>query len=203
MRFMLLRDKLKIAQHHIDHTIKPKAKETVDYLHKNFKPKAKQTLRFAKKNPKKVFIIFTAAFFVFCGLIALWISTFQMPDLSSFDTRVVSQSTKIYDRTGKVLLYDIHVNAKRTVVSFDEISPNIKNATVAIEDADFYQHGGIKVSSIIRSFFANIFSGSLSQGGSTITQQVIKNSLLTSEKSFSRKIKEWVLSVELEKVMTK
>jgi len=184
----MLEDKIRTARHHITQTIKPKAKKT---------------LHFIKKNPKQVFIIVAAVFFVFCGLIALWISTFQMPDLNSFDTRIVAQSTKIYDRTGTILLYDVHQGAKRTIVPFENISKDIKNATVAIEDSTFYQHGGIKISAIIRSVFANIFSGSFSQGGSTITQQVIKNSLLTSSKSISRKLKEWVLSIELEKIMTK
>jgi len=184
----MLEDKIRTFKHRISNTIKPKTKKTLYYL---------------KKNPKQVFIIVAALFFVFCGFIALWISTFQMPDLNSFDTRVVTQSTKIYDRTGKILLYDVHADTKRTVIPFESISKNIKNATVAIEDATFYQHGGIKISSIIRSVFANIFSGSFSQGGSTITQQVIKNSLLTTEKTITRKLKEWFLSIELEKTMTK
>lgn len=188
----MLKDKLKTARHHIEHSFEH-----------HIKPKTRKTLHFIKKNPKQIFIIISALFFVFCGFVALWISTFQMPDLQSFDTRIVTQSTKIYDRTGKVLLYDIHQGTKRTIVPFENISKDIKNATVAIEDNEFYQHGGIKITAIIRSVFANIFSGSFSQGGSTITQQVIKNSLLTTEKSISRKLKEWVLSVELEKVMSK
>ncbi len=184
----MLKDNYKALSHHIN---------------QNIKPKAKKTLFLANKNRKQIFIISIALFFVFCGIIALWISTFQMPDLQSFQTRKVTQSTKIYDRTGKILLYDIHENTKRIVVPFENISKNIKNATVAIEDAEFYQHGGIKISSIVRSVFSNILSGSFSQGGSTITQQVIKNSLLTTEKTISRKLKEWVLSIEIEKVMTK
>lgn len=175
-------------KHHIDRAIKPGTKKT---------------MYFVKNNQKKIFIVAIALFFVFCGFVTLWISTFQMPDLQSFDTRKVTQSTKIYDRTGKILLYDIHENTKRIVVPFESISLNIKNATVAIEDAEFYQHGGIKISSIIRSILSNILSDSFSQGGSTITQQVIKNSLLTTEKTISRKLKEWVLSIEIEKVMTK
>ncbi|MFA5651744.1 MAG: PBP1A family penicillin-binding protein [Candidatus Paceibacterota bacterium] len=188
----MLKDKLEIARHHIKHSFEH-----------HIKPKTRKTLHFIKKNPKQIFIIISALFFVFCGFIALWISTFQMPDLQSFDTRIVTQSTKIYDRTGKILLYDIHEGKKRTVVPFGDISKDIKNATIAIEDVEFYQHGGIKISSFIRAVFANIFSGSFSQGGSTITQQVVKNSLLTTEKSISRKLKEWVLSIEIEKVMTK
>lgn len=158
---------------------------------------------FVKHNKKQTFVLLCALFFVFLGLISLWISTFQTPDLESFNARKVAQSTKIYDRTGEVLLYDIHENTKRIVVPFENISKDIKNATVAIEDLDFYQHKGIKISSIFRSILSNILSASFSQGGSTITQQVIKNSLLTTEKTISRKLKEWVLSLEIEKVMTK
>jgi membrane peptidoglycan carboxypeptidase len=83
------------------------------------------------------------------------------------------------------------------------ISRNIKNASVAIEDEEFYQHHGIKFTSIIRAILANLTSGGYSQGGSTITQQVIKNSLLTTEKSISRKLKEWILSLKLEREMNK
>lgn len=187
----LLKDKLKIARGHVERHIT------------HIKPKAKKTIHFAKNNPKKVAIMAVASFFIFLGLIALWISTFQMPDLNSFETRKTTQSTKIYDRTGKVLLYDVYQNIKRTAVPFENISKDIKNATVAIEDTEFYQHNGIKISSFIRAVFANLGSGSFSQGGSTITQQVIKNSLLTTEKKISRKLKEWVLALDLEKMMSK
>ena len=86
---------------------------------------------------------------------------------------------------------------------FDQISQDIKDATVAIEDTGFYTHGGIQIKAIIRAVWANLTGSSFNQGGSTITQQVIKNSLLTSEKAISRKMKEWVLAVRLEKVMSK
>ena len=137
------------------------------------------------------------------GGFVYWISTFKTPDLGSFEKRKIIQSTKIYDRTGKVLLFDLHQDTKRTVVPITEISRNIKNATVAIEDEEFYQHGGIKFTSIIRALLANLIKGGYTQGGSTITQQVVKNSLLNSEKKISRKLKEWVLALKLEKVMTK
>ena len=187
MPFML-KDNIQKAHHH---------------LNKNVKPKIKKTLHFAKNNPKKIFILLISIIFVLLGAFALWISSFQMPDLNSFDTIKTVQSTKIYDRTGKILLYNVNQDIKRTVVPFEDISPNIKNATVAIEDPNFYQHGGIEIMSIARSIIADILSLSFSQGGSTITQQVIKNSLLTSEKSIPRKLKEWVLAIELDKVMTK
>lgn len=140
---------------------------------------------------------------VSAGAVLLWASTLQLPDFSSFNDRRVAQSTKIYDRTGEHLLYDIHSNIKRTVVSSDEISHHIKNATVAIEDAEFYEHGGIKPSAILRAVLVNLGALDFSQGGSTITQQVVKNTLLTQEKTISRKLKEWILAVKLDQALPK
>ncbi|MDE2116940.1 MAG: transglycosylase domain-containing protein, partial [Patescibacteria group bacterium] len=89
----------------------------------------------------------------------LWLSSLKLPDLSSFDNRKIAESTKIYDRTGQVLLYDLNQGIKRTVVSSDQISPFIKDATVSIEDENFYHHHGIVISSIIRAALADILSG--------------------------------------------
>ncbi len=133
----------------------------------------------------------------------LWFATIQIPDLASFDERLMGQSTKIFDRTGTVLLYDMGQNMRRTEIPFAEISPNLKNATISIEDNGFYSHGGIKISSIFRALYADLVSGQLSQGGSTITQQVVKNSLLTREKTWTRKIKEAFLAIKLDKSLTK
>ncbi len=142
-----------------------------------------------------------------CVLIAtilvFWVASLKTPGLNSFDDKLLGQSAKIYDRTGTVMLYDLSQKVRRTVVPFDAISPYVKSATIAIEDVDFYNHGGIKYSSIIRAVLANVLSLHFSQGGSTITQQVIKNSLLTKEKTISRKLKEWVLSIKLEKTTDK
>lgn len=159
-----------------------------------------------KKLPVKKIVGIAFIFaFIIAGLGVIWISSFNLPDLNSFEKRQVIQSTKIYDRTGEVVLFDIHGDIKRTVVPFEEISDHMKKATVAIEDATFYEHNGIKISSIFRAILKNIRDGNLlgGQGGSTITQQVIKNALLTSDKKVSRKIKEWVLAPRLEKQLTK
>ena len=137
------------------------------------------------------------------GAFLLWASNLKTPDLNSFDDRILGQSAKIYDRTGSVLLYDLSQKVRRTVVPFDHISPFVKNASVAIEDVDFYKHGGVKATSIIRAIFADIISLHFSQGGSTITQQVIKNSLLNNQKDISRKIKEWILAIKLEQIADK
>ncbi len=126
-----------------------------------------------------------------------------VPDISSFASRQIDQSTKIYDRTGQVLLYDYNRDAKRNIVPIADISPNTINATIAIEDSSFYEHGGIRLTSIFRAMLADAFGGSLSQGGSTITQQVVKNTLLTNKKSVVRKINEWVLAIKMEQVYSK
>lgn len=139
------------------------------------------------------------------GLLFLYVSTIEIPDLSSFEQRRILQSTKIYDRTGEILLYDLHQDVKRTIIPYDEISHNIKNATVAIEDDTFFEHMGIRPLAIVRAALTNLRGGDLfgGQGGSTITQQVIKNSILEQEKTITRKIKEAILSLKLEQELTK
>ncbi|MEI8249142.1 MAG: transglycosylase domain-containing protein, partial [Candidatus Taylorbacteria bacterium] len=140
---------------------------------------------------------------IILGCTALWIATLKMPDLNSFENRKISDSTKIYDRTGTILLYDTGANAKRSTLALTDISPFIQRATIAIEDSNFYNNIGIEPTSIVRALIANIATGGYGQGASTITQQVVKNSLLTQDKTISRKIKEWVLSIKLTKIMTK
>ncbi|MEX0930740.1 MAG: PBP1A family penicillin-binding protein [Candidatus Paceibacterota bacterium] len=139
------------------------------------------------------------------GVGFLWISTLEIPDLSTFEERRILQSTKIYDRTGEVLLYDLHQDVKRTIIPLENISRHIKNATVAIEDDSFYTHWGVRPLAIVRAAITNIRGGDLlgGQGGSTITQQVIKNSILVQEKTLTRKIKEAILAIRLEQVLTK
>lgn len=157
----------------------------------------------SKKRWKNYLILACAIALILLGVFFIWASNLKIPNLDSFADRQVVQSTKIYDRTGQVLLYDANQNEKRTVVPFDQISQNMKDAVVAIEDKDFYKHSGVEFSAIIRALLTDIEHLSFSQGGSTITQQVIKNSLLTDQKAISRKIKEFFLADKLEKVMTK
>ncbi|MCR4333449.1 MAG: PBP1A family penicillin-binding protein [Patescibacteria group bacterium] len=145
---------------------------------------------------------FGILFFLF-GSIFFIVSITPAPDISSFASRQVDQSTKIYDRTGQVLLYDYNRDAKRNIIPLSDISPNTINATIAIEDSSFYEHGGIRFTSILRAILADIVGGTFSQGGSTITQQVVKNTLLTSKKSVVRKVHEWVLAIKMEQVYSK
>lgn len=141
--------------------------------------------------------------FFLAGSVLFLVIITPSPDISSFANRQVNQSTKIYDRTGQVLLYDYNRDAKRDVIPLTNISTNAVNATIAIEDSSFYTHGAVRLTSIIRAVLADVFGGSLSQGGSTITQQVVKNTLLTNEKSVVRKIHELVLAIKLEQVYSK
>jgi 1A family penicillin-binding protein len=149
-----------------------------------------------------IFIVLGLGFFLAGGILII-IAFTPTPDISSFANRQVDQSTKIYDRTGQVLLYDYNRDARRDVVPLADISPNVIQASIAIEDSSFYEHGGIRITSIIRAMFVDAFDGSLAQGGSTITQQVVKNTLLTNEKSITRKLREWVLAIKLEQVYSK
>ncbi|HRH30444.1 MAG TPA: transglycosylase domain-containing protein, partial [Candidatus Paceibacterota bacterium] len=139
---------------------------------------------------------------IFAGFIFITIATIKIPDLKSFEERKIVKSTKIYDRTGEIVLFDIHESLKRTVIPFTQMGTNIKNAVVAVEDSEFYNHNGVRIDRTLKAIFNNITGGS-TQGGSTITQQLIKNSVLTSEKKISRKIKEWMLAYKIEKEMTK
>lgn len=152
---------------------------------------------------KNTFMLLLSAFLILGAVIIFWISTFKVPTSESIRERRIIESTKIYDRTGEILLYDTGGNIRRSIVPIEEISRHIKNATIAIEDREFYSHIGVKPTAFIRATLVNILSLDFSQGGSTITQQVVKNSLLTSEKLISRKIKEWVLAIKLEQVAMK
>ena len=152
---------------------------------------------------KMLLILLFSAFLILGAVILFWVSSFKAPTSESIRERRVVESTKIFDRTGKILLYDTGGDVRRSIVPIEEISRYVKNATIAIEDKEFYQHNGVKPTAFIRATLVNILSLDFSQGGSTITQQVVKNSLLTSEKLISRKIKEWALAIKLEQVMSK
>lgn len=145
------------------------------------------------------------AFFV---LIILFISVFfyysrRLPDPNAWQDRQVIESTKIYDRDGKNLLYEIHGEEKRTVVLFNQIPQIVKDATIIAEDSEFYRHSGINFRGIFRAILADITSQKIVEGGSSITQQLIKNAYLSPERTLSRKIKEMILAITLERKYSK
>jgi penicillin-binding protein 1C len=168
---------------------------------KNYVTKARKGLR--KVSIENWLFGFLGLFILFIGASIIWASTLKLPDYKTFSERRVLSSTQIYDRTGTHLLYDVHGAVKRTVIPYEAMGINIKNATVAIEDSEFWQHKGIRVSSIIRGTVWAVLTGKKIQGGSTITQQLVKNTLLTQDRTLTRKIKEWILALKVEKAMTK
>ncbi|MBI4458104.1 transglycosylase domain-containing protein, partial [Candidatus Uhrbacteria bacterium] len=162
------------------------------------RPPTKKVLSYAVV----VFVaLFSAASIAGIGLFAYFAA--QLPDPEKIIARSVPETTTIYDRTGKNILYQVHSGQKRTVVELDDIAPVMRQATVAIEDKRFYTDRAIDIRGIMRSVLQNIVAGRKVQGGSTITQQFIKNSILTKEKTYTRKIKELVLAYELERRFTK
>ena len=152
---------------------------------------------------KNLFLFLLALGIFGLGIGAIWAATLSIPNLQSIDQRKVIQSTKIYDRTGKVVLYDVSRDVKRTIVPISNISPFIQKAVIAIEDTEFYSHHGVRPTAILRAFINNIFSLGITQGGSTITQQVVKNTLLTGDKTPTRKLKEIILALKLEQKYSK
>jgi len=137
------------------------------------------------------------------GLTLLWVAFAPAPDFESFLNRKIALSTKIYDRTGEVVLYDLNTDVRRTTVPLENISPFVQKAAIAIEDDKFYEHSGVRPLAILRSMLVNLKSGAYTQGGSTITQQVVKLTVLTGEKSIVRKVHEWFLAWKLESKYTK
>lgn len=128
----------------------------------------------------------------------------DLPNLRDISGNNIGGSTRYYDRTGKVLLWEDYDAVKRIPVKDSEINQYMKDATVAIEDKDFFHHGGFDVRGIIRAGWNNAVGGGATQGGSTITQQLVKLSQdWTRDQSYTRKVKEIILAVELEREYTK
>ncbi len=164
--------------------------------------------RRVKKPWTKKRIVRTALYAVggLFGLFALMVIvfSFDLPKPGQIAQYHPVASTKILDRNGN-LLYDIFGEEKRTVVSSEDIPKPVKDATVAVEDRYFYQHHGVNFRSVARAVFVDIVRGSKSQGGSTITQQLVRNAIdeVGKRKSFIRKIKEVILAVEFEQIHSK
>ncbi|HKC04743.1 MAG TPA: transglycosylase domain-containing protein [Patescibacteria group bacterium] len=140
-----------------------------------------------------IFVVFIvgSSFYLFWGI----------PLPTRLNASNLPVSTKIFDRNEK-LVYEIFVDKRRTPVKLSEVPAGIKNATISIEDKDFYKHQGFSYTGIIRAIYNTIFKGSL-QGGSTITQQLVKNGLLSQERTIRRKAQEIILTVIVEGIYTK
>ena len=188
------------------HSIRPEWRERENYEvtrannKQTKKPKNWKSIIFSKRTFKWLLILFLAGCLTLAALI-IWYSR-GLPNPNQLINREVAQSTKIYDRSGEHILYEIHGAEKRTLVSLNQIPDNVKHATIAIEDKNFYTHGGISVWAMFRTLVTNVIYHR-SAGGSTLTQQLVKNAILTNEKSIPRKIKEIILAQRIEKKFSK
>lgn len=170
---------------------------------RRFAPSPKITNHVAFQWLKLISIGAFALFLFFFGAMLVWAAIMPIPSINNFEARQVAESTKIYDRTGNIVLYDVHGAVRRTSVPIEEISPYIQKATVAIEDSSFYTNAGFRPLSFARAMFVDITSGSYKQGGSTITQQVVKNALLSQNKTILRKLQEIILALRLTRTYSK
>jgi len=171
---------------------------------KKRKGRPPKKLRFFGRLPNKI-LIFIAGFvfsitFIFVPYeVYSWFK--ELPNPNMVMSEVGRRPTRIYDRNEN-LLYEIFVEKKYAPVKLSEVPEIVKQATIAVEDSEFYNHRGFRVLSMVRAAYETFLEGTL-RGGSTITQQLIKNVLLTPERTFSRKLKELVLSILVETKYTK
>ncbi|MCD6441993.1 PBP1A family penicillin-binding protein [bacterium] len=166
---------------------------------------SKKKIKSSHKLGRKILIVTLFLFLLSGTLVAVvfaWVNH-NLPQPDKLFQREIAQSTKIYDRTGKVVLYEIFANEKRTMIDLSEIPQNLIYATIVVEDKDFFQHSGFNLQAILRSIIIDILQGGKVQGGSTLTQQFVKNAFLTSEKTYIRKIKELLLAYQIEKKFSK
>lgn len=145
-------------------------------------------------------IAFAVFILMVTGVFAYYVR--DLPNPRKVQERPIAQSTKILDRNGKNL-YNIHGEENRTIVKGDQISDYLKKATVAMEDASFYEHHGFAVKGLTRAVVCRVTHNCVAGGGSTITQQYVKNSVLTDEYSLNRKLKELILAIEIEQTYSK
>ncbi|HET7673217.1 MAG TPA: transglycosylase domain-containing protein [Candidatus Saccharimonadales bacterium] len=143
-----------------------------------------------------------AVFLLLVGVFAYFRK--DLPNLRDISGNNIGGSVRYYDRTGKTLLWEDYDAVKRNPVQDKEISQKVKDATVAVEDKDFFKHGGFDVKGIVRAGVNNYVNHGSQQGGSTITQQLVKLTQdWTKDRTYARKIKELILSVELERSYSK
>lgn len=144
--------------------------------------------------------------FMICLIVVFFYQSYrfiiELPSPKEIGKVNFAQSTHLYDRNGK-MLYEIYRDENRTPIHLNELPPYVKQAAIAIEDKDFYRHNGVSlISGIVRAAKETLITKSL-QGGSTLTQQLVKTALLTPERTITRKIKEIILALWTEKLFSK
>jgi penicillin-binding protein 1C len=169
----------------------------------------KSDFQYRKDQKKKKYIkilqvagVVVAVFVIAVALAVLYFAK-TVPSIQEIGAQQIGQSTKIYDRTGTVLLFDIDNGDHRTLVPFDQIPQSVKDATIAIEDQNFYNEPAFDIKGIFRALFVDITTHSFAEGGSTITQQLARTAFLTLDQTISRKIREFILAVKLNEYYSK
>ncbi len=189
--------------------ISKKRKKIVESLH-FFKLRLLKIFHLNKKvgRPKKKPVFYSYLNSIFFTILFLSFSYFiydvaikDLPSPTDLSNKAQNVTTRILDRNGN-LLYRIYEDENRTLIALPIVSQYLKDATIAIEDQNFYKHMGFSFKGIFRAVLRN-FSGETVQGGSTITQQLIKNRLLNNEKTYRRKIRELLLSLIAERIYSK
>jgi 1A family penicillin-binding protein len=145
-------------------------------------------------------VVLAVVLVVYVGFIYF---TTELPAPNEMGNFNIAESTKLYDRTGEVVFYEIYKEEKRTLVSAEEIPDIVREATLSIEDSSFYYHGAFDTRGIVRALFVNLIRGRVAQGGSTITQQLARNVFLSPEKTITRKLREIILATKLERSFSK
>ncbi|MDP1884352.1 MAG: PBP1A family penicillin-binding protein [Candidatus Moranbacteria bacterium] len=151
-------------------------------------------------------VLVTLNVFLMLGAIASGVFLYayvKAPIAATLTKRDSPQTTLIYDRTGQHVLYEIHGEENRIILSHDEIPDSIRIATIATEDDSFYSHFGIDFLAILRALKNNVQKNSMEQGASTITQQLARNAFLTREKTIRRKIAELIIAIKIERKYSK
>ena len=165
-------------------------------------PIRKRDKKYLKKNITLGIIFLILIFGVFIIGTLAWISR-DLPNPERLSERNIAQTTKIYDRTGQTVLYEIYGGEKRTLVKLSEIPRTLVLATIVAEDKNFFKHQGFDLRAITRALIIDFLRGGKVQGGSTMTQQLVKNILLSPQKTYVRKIRELLLAYQIEKKFSK
>jgi len=148
--------------------------------------------------------LFDLGFITMLALFVIFLYTYYTTvDPAALMYRAIYETSTIYDKTGEHELYKMHGEENRKVITHDEIPDSLRRATIAAEDDNFYNHKGIDPYGILRAAHKNFVAGGVTQGGSTITQQLVRNTFLSREKTIKRKFTEIVLAIKVERYYTK
>ena len=167
-----------------------------------------RTRHIRRPNRKLVFLTYLATFALFiviAGIISVmgvfFVFSRELPNPNQLLERGEELSTKLFDKNGKPLS-EVYGQKNRSLIKFDDVSEHLIHATLSVEDSNFYNHQGFYLLGMIRAL-KNTASGQGLQGGSTLTQQVVKNAVLTQDRTLTRKIKEMSLALQLENKYSK